>query len=132
LSLPGMTAREPTEDCLYLSVWAPAKTPADTPKAVLVWIYGGGFVGGSTSMAMTDGSLLAKNQDVIVVAGNYRLSVFGFPGGPGLPDQNVGLLDQRAVVEWTRDNIAAFGGDPNKIVIVCIVLLTRRRTIWLK
>jgi carboxylesterase type B len=108
----------PNEDCLSLSVWVPPRAAGDAPKAVMVWIYGGAFVGGSSAMSMTDGSSLAKNQDVIVVAINYRLAILGFPGAPGLADQNLGLLDQRAAVEWTRDNIAGFGGDPNKIVLV--------------
>ncbi|KAF2396160.1 alpha/beta-hydrolase [Trichodelitschia bisporula] len=105
-----------SEDCLYLSVWTPAKA-GDKLKAVMVWLYGGAFVGGGTAMSMTDGSILAASQDVVVVAPNYRLSIFGFPGAPGLKEQNLGLLDQRAAVEWVRDNIKAFGGDPGRITL---------------
>jgi carboxylesterase type B len=118
LGVSGKESGAVTEDCLYLSVWVPQKKAGDAPKAVLIWIYGGAFVGGGTSWSMSDGARLAAKEDVVVVAGNYRLSIFGFPGGPGLPDQNLGLLDQRMTVEWVRDNIAAFGGDPNKIVLV--------------
>jgi cholinesterase len=60
---------------------------------------------------------LANNQDVVLVSFNYRVSIFGFPGAPGLSQMNPGLLDQRQAVEWTRDNIAAFGGDPAQITI---------------
>ena len=61
--------------------------------------------------------MVQRTQDHIVVSFNYRVNIFGHPNAPGLEDQNVGLLDQRAAVEWTRDNIAAFGGDPSRIVI---------------
>ena len=113
-----LSAVDPQEDCLYLNVWVPPKGLDTAPKPVMVWIYGGAFVGGSAALLFTEGSLLAKQGDVIVVAMNYRLSIMGFPGAPDLPDQNLGLLDQRAAVEWTRDNIAAFGGDPDKITLV--------------
>jgi cholinesterase len=101
-----------------LSVWAKPYKEGDTLKPVMVWIYGGAFVGGSAGMDLTDGSLLASRQNVIVVAMNYRLSVMGFPGAPGLPDQNLGILDQRMAVEWVRNNSRSFGGDPNQIVLV--------------
>jgi cholinesterase len=119
ISLPGATPKPgDPEDCLYLSVWAPERKAGDAPKAVLIWIYGGAFVGGSHASSVTDGSKLAAAQDVVVVAGNYRLALFGYPGSKELPDQNAGLLDQRLVVEWARDNIANFGGDPNKMIMV--------------
>lgn len=60
--------------------------------------------------------MLADENDVVVVSPNYRVNIFGFPGAPGL-QQNVGLLDQRMALEWTRDNIAAFGGDPSRIAV---------------
>jgi cholinesterase len=108
-----------TDDCLYLNVWAPAAKSGDTSKkAVLVWVHGGGFSEGGTSGSTYDGSRLAAKHDVVVVTTNYRLSIFGFPGSPGLIDQNMGLLDQRAAVEWVRDNIEAFGGDTKRIVLV--------------
>jgi cholinesterase len=108
----------PNEDCLTLNVWAKPYKEGDPLKPVMVWIYGGAFIGGSAGMELTDGSLLASKQDVVVVAMNYRLSVMGFPGAPGLPDQNLGILDQRMAVEWARSNSQNFGGDPNKIVLV--------------
>jgi Carboxylesterase family len=119
-----------TDDCLFLNVWAPTPKAGDTgKKAVMVWFYGGGFVGGGTSGGMYDGTSFAKNHDVIVVTTNYRLTIFGFPGAPGLKDQNAGLLDQRLAVEWVRDNIEAFGGDPKKIVLVSLSDGTRKYVI---
>ena len=64
---------------------------------------------------MTHGVNITANHDIVVVSINYRTNVFGFPGAPGLEHLNPGLLDQRMGVEWTRDNIEAFGGDPEKI-----------------
>jgi carboxylesterase type B len=109
--VPGVT-----DDCLYLNVWVPDQSKGDKAKAVLLFFYGGAFVGGGTSSGY-DSSLLAGSQDVIVVTTNYRLTIFGYPGSPDLKDQNPGLLDQRMSVEWVRDNIAAFGGDPKRIVL---------------
>jgi len=111
--VPGVT-----DDCLYLNVWAPDRAKGDKAKAVLVFFYGGGFVGGGTSSGY-DSSLLAGSQDVVVVTTNYRLTIFGYPGSPDVAEKNPGLLDQRMAVEWVRDNIAAFGGDPKRIVLVC-------------
>jgi len=107
-------AKTPSEDCLFLNVWTKPQS-GEKKKAVMVWIYGGGFVIGDTSMY--DGSKLAASQDVVVVSVAYRLSIFGFPGAPGLGTQNLGFLDQRAGLEWVRDNIAQFGGDPNRIIL---------------
>ena len=76
------------------------------------------FIVGNTNTPFYQGKYLADAQDLIVVTVNYRVNVFGFPGVPNAPDQqNLGLRDQRIAVEWVRDNIAAFGGDPTKIVI---------------
>ncbi|MFM9276771.1 carboxylesterase/lipase family protein [Paenibacillus jiagnxiensis] len=106
----------PSEDCLYLNVWAP-KT--DAPCPVMVWIHGGAFVTGSGSMSLYDGTKLAKNG-VVIVAINYRLGPFGFlhlsPFGAELAS-NAGLLDQIAALQWVRDNIRAFGGDPDNVTI---------------
>jgi para-nitrobenzyl esterase len=111
-----------SEDCLSLNVWVPEK-PASTKLPVMVWIYGGGFVAGSTSEARQDGAHLAQ-QGVIVVSMNYRLGVFGFFVHPDLAKEsghnaagNYGLLDQTAALHWVHDNIAAFGGDPGNVTI---------------
>ncbi len=111
-----------SEDCLFLNVWVPAKR-SSAKLPVMVWIYGGGFVAGSTSEARQDGTNLAQ-QGVIVVSMNYRLGIFGFFVHPELAKEsgrnaagNYGLLDQVAALQWVHDNIAAFGGDPNNVTI---------------
>jgi carboxylesterase type B len=83
----------------------------------MIFIYGGGFGSGSTQTQMYNGARLANEDDVVIVSINYRLNIFGFPKAPFLPDLNLGLLDQRLAVEWVRDNIAAFGGDPKRITL---------------
>src|SRR5580765_7427066 len=110
------------EDCLTLNVWVPDKH-AEPKLPVMVWIYGGGFVAGTTSESRQDGSQLAQ-QGVIVVSMNYRLGVFGFMVHPELATEsghnsagNYGLLDQLAALQWVHDNIAAFGGDPGNVTI---------------
>jgi para-nitrobenzyl esterase len=107
-----------SEDCLYLNIWAPARAKK---LPVMVWIHGGGFFGGAGSQS--DGVRLTR-QGVIVVTINYRLGLFGFFAHPGLraesPDKvsgNQGILDQVAALGWIRRNIAAFGGDPDRITI---------------
>jgi para-nitrobenzyl esterase len=111
-----------SEDCLSLNVWVPLKT-SGAKLPVMVWIYGGGFVAGTTSEARQDGTHLAQ-QGVIVVSMNYRLGVFGFFVHPELAKEsgrnaagNYGLLDQVAALQWVHDNIAAFGGDPGNVTI---------------
>ena len=109
------------EDCLYLNVWTPAKS-ADEKLPVLVWYFGGAFNWGYTAEMEFDGEMLA-NQGIVVVTVNYRIAVMGFLGHPDLtkeaPDAptNFGLLDQKAGLDWTIENIAAFGGDPDNITI---------------
>ena len=114
-----------SEDCLTLNVWTPqAAGGSGEGLPVLVWIHGGAFVNGAGSLPWYDGSVLAARGDVVVVTINYRLGILGFVdlaevGGPDYaPSGNLGLLDQVAALSWVRDNIAAFGGDPN---VVCIV-----------
>lgn len=116
--LPGIKPgeRPMSEDCLTLNVWTPK--PAKSAKLpVMVWIHGGGFVGGSGTLSETDGSLLAK-RDVVVVSFNYRLGRFGFFSHPALGHGgNWGLMDQIAALKWVQRNIAAFGGDPARVTI---------------
>jgi cholinesterase len=104
------------EDCLYMNVWARPQT-GESSKAVLLWIFGGGFNLGDASLGLYDGSHLVDQHDVVVVSFNYRTNLFGFPAAPGFEYQNPGLMDQRLAIEWVRDNIAAFGGDPARITI---------------
>ncbi|PBP27860.1 carboxylesterase [Diplocarpon rosae] len=114
LAILSNTGANYSEDCLYLNVWTKPQT-GDAKKAVLVWLYGGGFSSGSSSVPGYNGENLAGQEDVVVVSLNYRLSILGFPGGSATA--NVALLDQRLAVEWVRDNIAAFGGDPSRITL---------------
>jgi para-nitrobenzyl esterase len=117
----GMNAVTTSEDCLYLNVWTPAKSPNDG-LAVMVWIYGGGFTNGGTSIAGYNGANLAK-KGVVVVSVAYRLGKLGFLSHPQLTAEqgghsgNYGLLDQIAGLQWVKRNIAAFGGDPSRVTI---------------
>lgn len=111
-----------SEDCLYLNVWSPAKQ-ADEKLPVLVWIYGGGFISGGTDSAGENGEYLAR-KGVVVVSINYRVGPLGFFAHPELSAEspnhvsgNYGLLDQIAGLKWVKQNIAAFGGDPNRVTI---------------
>ncbi|KAF7589909.1 hypothetical protein BBP40_003527 [Aspergillus hancockii] len=104
------------EDCLAINIWTKPQQ-GEQKKAVLFYIHGGAYWLGSGSLFVTDGSILADENDVVVVSFNYRLSIFGFSGAPGQP-WNVGLMDQRLALEWTRANIAAFGGDPFRITVL--------------
>lgn len=112
----------PSEDCLTLNVWTPARSTT-LKLPVMVWIYGGGLSYGATSEPRQDGAHLAT-KGVVVVSMNYRLSIFGFLALPSLAGEspqhaagNYGLLDQVAALQWVRKNIAAFGGDPNNVTI---------------
>ncbi|OGM43972.1 hypothetical protein ABOM_007988 [Aspergillus bombycis] len=104
-----------SEDCLTLNVWTKPQA-GEKKKAVLVWIYGGAYVSGSSSQPGYRGQFIADQTDVIVVSMNYRVNIFGFPGDPASP-ANLGLRDVRLALEWIRDNIAQFGGDPARITI---------------
>jgi len=113
---------QPSEDCLNLDIWMPAKV-SSKKLPVLVWFYGGGFVAGSASEPRYDGENLAK-KGIIVVNTNYRLGVFGFFSHPELTKEsgreasgNYGFLDQIAALKWVIKNIAAFGGDSHGITI---------------
>ena len=110
-----------SEDCLYLNVWTPANS-AGEKLPVLVWYFGGGFQWGYTAEMEFDGERLAR-RGIIVVSVNYRLGALGFMTHADLaaesPDTpaNWGLLDQKAGLCWVRENISAFGGDPDRITI---------------
>lgn len=110
------------EDCLYLNVWTPAERQGEK-LPVLVYFYGGGFVGGDGSEFRYDGASLAR-RGIVTVTVNYRLDVFGFLALPALAEEsphhatgNYGLLDQVAALRWVHHNIAAFGGDPTRVTI---------------
>ncbi|WP_166905037.1 carboxylesterase/lipase family protein [Mycobacterium sp. DL440] len=115
------------EDSLVLNVWAPAGTEPGAGKPVMVWVHGGAYVLGSGSQPLYNGAVLAAEGDVVVVTINYRLGPFGFldlsgfngqPGAKGLRfDTNLGLRDVLCALEWVRDNIAAFGGDPERVTL---------------
>jgi len=111
-----------SEDCLTLNIFAPSSATAKSNLPVMVWIHGGGFIGGSGRDF--DASALANNDNLVVVTINYRLGYFGFLAHPALsaadPNDvsgNYGLRDQQASLWWVRRNIAGFGGDPSKITI---------------
>lgn len=111
-----------SEDCLYLNVWTPA-TRNTKNLPVLVYFYGGGNVAGDASEPRYDGESMAK-KGMVVVTSNYRLNIFGFLAHPELSAEapykasgNYGVLDQHAALVWVQKNIAAFGGDPEKVTI---------------
>ncbi|XP_033126579.1 cholinesterase 1-like [Anneissia japonica] len=105
-----------SEDCLYLNIWAPY--PRSEPLPVMFWIHGGGFIAGYGSSYTYNARPLASYNNVIMVSTNYRLGAFGFlaTGDEALPG-NYGLFDQAEALKFVYENIAAFGGDPNKITI---------------
>ena len=103
------------DDWLTVNVWTPAPDPA-ARRPVLVWIYGGAYKVGSAEIPAYDGGRLAREGDLVVVTFNYRTGVEGFAQLAGAP-ANRGLLDQVAALTWIRDNIAAFGGDPDLVTV---------------
>lgn len=109
-----------SEDCLYLNVFTPANGPEEK-LPVLFWIYGGGFGGGRASDPEFDGEALA-GEGAIVVTANYRCGALGFFALPELDEKhggskNLGILDQVMALKWVKENIAAFGGDPDRILV---------------
>ncbi len=133
-TLTNSNVRIENEDCLYLNVWTPNPVPTK-PLPVMVWFHGGSNVSGSTAdfvpfpdyetVRLYDGHTLSRTGNVIVVTVNYRLNAFGFFGLSELASEdpaypyagNQGLLDQRASLQWVKENIAAFGGDPANVTI---------------
>ena len=110
---------EESEDCLYLNIFTPPVVSKTHLQPVMFWIFGGNLQFGSASLDRYDGGSLAANNDVIVVTINYRLNIFGFSNAPELPRgaQNAGFLDQRMALQWVQENIAAFGGDPKRVML---------------
>lgn len=123
LSPEFMVPEQPmSEDCLYLNVWTSARS-SNEKRPVFVWIYGGGFATGGASAPAYDGEATAA-KGVVFVSFNYRLGIFGFFSHPELSAEsdkhasgNYGLLDQIAALHWIRENIEAFGGDPENVTI---------------
>jgi len=118
----GLTEASEDEDCLYLNVTVPlsgaGRNVAEAKRPVFVWIHGGAFVGGSSSLYRLDE--IARSGDVVVVSMNHRLGVFGFMPHPAFGAEHngaYGLEDQRLAMRWVRENIAAFGGDPDNITL---------------
>lgn len=103
------------EEWLNLNVWTPSLPPEAVGLPVLVWIHGGSLLHGSSAVPVYDGSAFARDR-VVLVSVNYRLGVEGFGLFPDAP-ANRGLLDQLAALEWVRDNIAGFGGDPDRVTV---------------
>lgn len=111
-----------SEDCLYLNVWTPSNKSKEL-LPVLVYFYGGGFVAGDGSEPRYDGASMAQ-KGIVTVTVNYRLNIFGFFAHPDLSAEasygssgNYGLLDQNAALKWVKQNINAFGGDPDRVTI---------------
>lgn len=115
------TSPDVSEDCLTLSVWAPACPDQGADRLpVLMFAFGGAFLmGGQDVPYQIPAQWVQETQAHLIVTLSYRLNIFGFPNAAGIAEdeQNVGLLDQRLAVEWVRDNIAAFGGDPDRITL---------------
>ena len=113
--------REPlSEDCLVMNIWTP--NPGSERRPVMVWLHGGGFASGSGSYGIYEGRELARKHDVVAISVNHRLNLLGFLhlghyGGKWASASNVGMLDIVAALEWVRDNITAFGGDPGNVTI---------------
>lgn len=110
-----------SEDCLSVNLWTPG--PDNGRRPVMVWFHGGAFVTGSGATPWYDGTSFARSGDVVVVTFNYRLGAFGFlhlgevAGEAYAASGNVGLLDQVAALQWVRDNVGAFGGDPGNVTV---------------
>ncbi len=115
LALPK-PLRPMDEDCFFLNITAP-DAPSETLRPVMVWIHGGSYVNGSGGGGIYDPARLVRDGDVIVVGINYRLGAFGFLALEGVAPGNLGIQDQLAALEWVRNNIESFGGDPQNVTL---------------
>ena len=109
------------EDCLVLNIWTP-KAARGQKKPVMLWFHGGGFANGSGSYGIYSGQELARKHDVVAISCNHRLNIFGYLylaefGGKWARASNAGILDGVRALEWIKENIDAFGGDPNNVTI---------------
>ncbi|VDD92172.1 unnamed protein product [Enterobius vermicularis] len=107
-----------SEDCLYLNIYVPETAKKERNLPVMIWIYGGGFWSGCSTLDIYDGKILASEENVIVITINYRVSVFGFLylGDENVPG-NMGLWDQLESFKWVRQHIDTFGGDPDRVTV---------------
>jgi len=117
---PDLTARQ-SEDCLYLNVYTPDASPV-RKRPVMVWLHGGGFAIGTGGTDAYDGSALCRRGDVVVVTINHRLNALGYLylgayGSQFADSGNAGMLDIVLALQWVRENVAAFGGDPDNVTI---------------
>jgi carboxylesterase type B len=114
----GAMAQTSSEDCLYLAIWTPLNATADSNLPVALFLPGGSFVTGGVDVPYQQPTpWVQRTQRHIFVAANYRVNIGGFPWAAGLDDQNLGILDQRAALEWVYANIGSFGGDPSRITL---------------
>jgi para-nitrobenzyl esterase len=119
---PSTGGRAISEDCLHLNLWTPGLRDGGK-RAVMVWFHGGAYSSGTSNEIETDGARLSRRGDVVVVTVNHRLNAFGYLylaelGGADLADSgNAGMLDLVLALQWVRDNIAEFGGDPGNVTI---------------
>ncbi|XP_067319458.1 cholinesterase-like [Anolis sagrei] len=112
----GNPNRPMSEDCLFLNIWVP-HTQSSVPIPILVWIHGGGFDAGTSSLDLYNGATLAVTENVIVTSMNYRIGSLGFLSLPPAIPGNMGLWDQHLALTWIKENAAAFGGDPKRVTI---------------
>ena len=114
----GLPAEKASEDCLYLSIWAPANATKESKLPVAFFMTGGHFTTGGVNIpGQIPAAWVDRSKEHIVVTINYRVNIFGFPNAAGSTSPNIGILDQRMALEWVADNIAAFGGDPARILL---------------
>ncbi len=119
----AFNTKKMSEDCLYLNIWSPAKSAADK-LPVFIYFNGGGLIAGSGSEPRYAGDIMA-HEGIVCITANYREGIFGFYSNPELSSEtsykgsgNYGHMDQAAAIKWVKDNIAAFGGDPDHITIM--------------